>query len=100
MAAALAATIVALLSGPASSHCFSKWNYPWAQRCSKDDPPKKDKTWFVEITQPPLAAISGDRRTEQEIKDQIEHDAAVAAHKDELNELLRQQQEKEREGIE
>lgn len=42
------------------------------------------KVWYVEVTKPPPA----DRRSPQDIADQSEHDAAVRAYRDVLNEQL------------
>lgn len=44
-----------------------------------------NKVWYVEVTKIPPAA---DRRSEQDIRDQAEHDAAVAAYRDQLNAQL------------
>jgi hypothetical protein len=84
---------VAVLAGGASAreaqacHRFSVWKYPAPQRCRvfkqmrAEAPLPQDRSWSVELTAvPPLGS--------QDEADQAEHDAAVAAHKDELNRLL------------
>ena len=43
-----------------------------------------DRSWFVEIT----AAPSVSERTPEQEADQREHDAAVASHKGEINDLM------------
>lgn len=86
----LALSLLLVATAPAFPHCFSVWRYPWAQRCGGNAVKKPDRTWFVEVVKPPPLPIPGDPRTEEQIRDQIGHDAAVAAHKDELNELLRE----------
>ena len=101
--------IAALLLGaqPASAHCYSIWHYKTAQRCgvtrvAYHAPAPQAKPYYVEITAPPapvpaVKAIpippvepipEADQRTTEEIQDQKEHDAAVAAHKDEINKLM------------
>jgi hypothetical protein len=101
--------IAALLLGaqPASAHCYSIWHYKTAQHCgvtraAYHAPAPQAKPYYVEITTPPapvpavktipLPAVEAipekDQRTPEEILDQKEHDAAVAAHKDEINKLM------------
>lgn len=106
-AAALALSLLLVATAPASpQHCYHEWRYPWPQHCKVglglakhgEDRPSwagrgaeaQGKVWTVEITVPPPVK---DERTIEQIRDQEEHDAAVAAHKDELNELLRQARE-------
>jgi hypothetical protein len=84
--------VVVVLAGGASAreaqacHRFSVWKYPAPQRCRvfkqmrAEAPPPQDRSWFVELTATPVGS--------QDEADQAEHDAAVAAHKDELNRLL------------
>lgn len=92
-AAALALFLAPGLTASASSHCYSVWNFPTPQHCGakvmRDR--SKDHSWYVEIV-PPVPPVR-DERTPEQIRDQEEHDAAVAGHKDELNELLRQARE-------
>jgi hypothetical protein len=98
---ALAALLVSAQPA-AACHRFSHWAYPFAQRCAITSrvalyPPKDDRSYYVEITKlpldpvsdPPLPAVEPvDQRTPDQIADQQEHDAAVAAHHDEINKLM------------
>ena len=92
----VATPALAALAAPAFAHCYSVWRYPWPQRCGAVShvvfhAPKEDKSYFVEITAPPvpLPAIEQiDQRTPEQIADQKEHDAAVAAHKGEINKAM------------
>jgi hypothetical protein len=59
-------------------HRFSVWKYPYPQRCHVEA--KTSHDWYVELVATPPAPAPD--------PDQAEHDAAVAAHKDELNWLL------------
>jgi hypothetical protein len=80
--AALTAATFLVVSPAHACHRFSVWKYPFPQPCSVAQV-QIDHSWFVEITDPPQAA-----RTPEQEADQREHDAAVAAHKGEINDLM------------
>jgi hypothetical protein len=87
MRAALALCVLSLAT-PASSHCFSVWRYPTPQHCGVGVK-QPDHSWFVEVVPPaPPPAPVRDERSPQDIKDQADHDAALAIHHDELNFLM------------
>lgn len=84
MRAGLIVLAAALMVSPAQAcHRFSVWKYPFPQRCAVAQV-QVDRSWFVEITAAPPVS---ERTPEQEV-DQREHDAAVASHKDEINDLM------------
>lgn len=85
LAALTAATFLAV-SPAHSCHRFSVWKYPFPQRCAVTRV-QEDHSWFVEIAAPPPVEAPSARTPEQEA-DQREHDDAVAAHKDEINDLM------------
>ena len=89
MKAAALVLLTPLFATPASSHCFSVWNYPTPQHCGGVYN-RASHEWYVEIV-PPIR----DERSPQDIKDQAEHDAAVAAHHNEINFLMSLQPKEE-----
>ena len=56
-----------------------------------------DRSWFVEIGVAEAAPVA-DERTPEQLADQREHDEAVAAHKDEINDLMQVLKLNEREA--
>lgn len=50
----LAITLAALIAAQpaAACHRFSRWYYPYPQRCSTTHQGEPDKSWFVEIVLP------------------------------------------------
>ena len=83
--AALTAATFLVVSPAHACHRFSVWKYPFVQRCPHRA--LADKNWFVELQDPAAAPPVSERTPEQEV-DQREHDAAVASHKDEINDLM------------
>ena len=99
-----AALGVVVLAAPAGAAChhYSRWSYPWPQRCGPTYR-APDKNWYVEVVHPasaPSAAVAADppqpaisetpdQRTAEQIKEAKEHDAAVAKHHDEINALMK-----------
>lgn len=84
MRAGLIVLAAALMVSPAQAcHRFSVWKYPFPQRCAVAQV-QVDRSWFVEITAAPPVS----ERTPEQEADQREHDAAVASHKDEINDLM------------
>lgn len=81
--AALTAATFLVVSPAHACHRFSVWKYPFPQRCAVAQV-QVDRSWFVEITAAPPVS----ERTPEQEADQREHDAAVAAHKDEINDLM------------
>jgi hypothetical protein len=99
-----------LIAQPAQAHCFSVWNYPTPQHCGSKimaHRASEDKSWYVEITSVPpekpipLPAVEPvpptaepdtpaeiDQRTPEQIKDQLDHDAAVETRKIDINKLM------------
>lgn len=91
--AALTAATFLVVSPAHACHRFSVWKFPYPQRCAVAQV-QVDRSWFVEITAvPPVSA-----RTPEQEADQREHDAAVAAHKDEINDLMQVLKLNEREA--
>lgn len=87
MRAGLIVVAAALMVSPAQAcHRFSVWKYPFPQRCAVAQ--QVDRSWFVEIGVPAEAAPVADERTPEQEADQREHDAAVASHKGEINDLM------------
>lgn len=85
MRAGLIVLAAALMVSPAQAcHRFSVWKYPFPQRCAVAQV-QVDHSWFVEIG---AEADQVDERTPEQIADQREHDAAVASHKGEINDLM------------
>lgn len=86
--AALTAATFLVVSPAHACHRFSVWKYPFPQRCAvaQVQAVQEDRSWFVEIQAPPPAGAAS--RTPEQEADQREHDAAVAAHKDEINDLM------------
>jgi hypothetical protein len=91
-------------------HRFSRWHYPWAQRCWVTahvayHPPGRtpeDRSYFVEVTQvPPLPALNPqetqapekpletDLRTPEQIQESDEHDAVMKNEHDRINALIK-----------
>lgn len=87
MRAGLIVLAASLMVSPAQAcHRFSVWKFPYPQRCSV--PAQVDRSWFVEIgAEADPAPV--DERTPEQIADQRGHDAAVATHKDEINDLMK-----------
>lgn len=93
--AIIAALILTTTPAQARSHCFSHWYYPWPQHCGVVQVEQKR---YVEVATSPLQEKMNelnhqqnqqkDLRTPSQIQDQADHDAAIAAHKDELNHAL------------
>lgn len=87
MRAGLIVLAASLMVSPAQAcHRFQVWNYPFPQRCAVAHVQQEDRSWFVEIGAE--AAPVADERTPEQDADQIDHDAAVASHKDEINDLM------------
>jgi hypothetical protein len=76
-----------VVSPAQACHRFSVWKYPFPQRCAvaRVQAAPEDRSWFVEIQD--TAVVSA--RTPEQDADQIDHDAAVASHKDEINDLMK-----------
>lgn len=86
MRAGLIVVAAALMVSPAQAcHRFSVWKYPFPQRCAVAQ--QVDRSWFVEIGAE--AAPVADERTPEQIADQRDHDEALAAHRDEINDLMK-----------
>jgi hypothetical protein len=81
--AALTAATFLVVSPAHACHRFSVWKFPYPQRCAVAQV-QVDRSWFVEITATPPVS----ERTPVQEADQREHDAAVAAHKGEINDLM------------
>lgn len=89
-------TFGVVASPAAACHRFSKWYYPWAQRCVVNPHPGK---YYVEITQTkqemPLPSLEPakpaelDLRTPDQIQEQKDHDEMVRKHHDEINALMK-----------
>jgi hypothetical protein len=96
---ALAAALI-VSAQPATGHCYKFWHFKTPQHCgvtraASYHAPAPAKTYYVEITTPPQiplpkvdAITEPEQRTNEQIRDQQEHDEAVAAHKDEINGLM------------
>ena len=96
MRAGLIVVVAALMVSPAQAcHRFSVWKYPFPQRCAVAHVQQEDRSWFVEIG---AEAAPVDERTPEQLADQREHDEAVAAHKDEINDLMQVLKLNEREA--
>lgn len=91
--AALTAATFLVVSPAHACHRFSVWKYPFPQRCAVAQV-QVDRSWFVEITAAPPVS----ERTPEQEADQREHDAAVAAHKGEINDLMQVLKLNEREA--
>jgi hypothetical protein len=66
MRAASVVTLMMFAATPVDAHCYSRWYYPWPQRCSA---PVHQRTWFVEVKpEPPPAppAVDPDELTRQQ----------------------------------
>ena len=73
-----------LLATPAQAcHRFSIWKYPQPQRCAVAQVQLPDRSWFVEITDPALPVW-----TPEQEADQREHDEAVKAFKNSINDQM------------
>jgi hypothetical protein len=100
-----AALGVVILAAPAGAAChhYSRWSYPWPQRCGPTYH-APDKNWYVQVVAHPASAPSAavaadqprpaisetpDQRTTTQIQEAKEHDAAVAKHHDEINALMK-----------
>lgn len=81
--AALTAATFLVVSPAHACHRFSVWKFPYPQRCAVAQV-QLDRSWFVEIGVP----ADADARTPEQLADQREHDAAIAAHKGEINDLM------------
>jgi hypothetical protein len=95
----IAAALIVSAQPATACHRFAVWKYPFPQRCAVTrttyHAPAPAKTYYVEITTPPQiplpkvdAITEPEQRTNEQIRDQQEHDEAVAAHKDEINGLM------------
>lgn len=85
--AALTAATFLVVSPAHACHRFSVWKYPFPQRCVVAQ--QVDRSWFVEIGVPAEAAPVADERSPEQIADQRDHDEALTAHKDEINDLMK-----------
>ena len=97
MRAGLIVGAALLMVSPAQAcHRFSVWKYPFPQRCAvaRVQAVQEDRSWFVEIQDTAVVAA----RTPEQDADQIDHDAAVASHKDEINGLMQVLKLNEREA--
>lgn len=84
--ALLIASMLVITGNPAEAcHRFSVWRYPTPQHCGVT----VERDWYVEFKLPPSPLTKPDLRTPEQIREQAEHDKAIADHKDELNRLLR-----------
>lgn len=83
MRAGLIVALLLVVSPAQACHRFRVWNYPTPQRCAVAQV-QVDHSWFVEIQDTAVVVA----RTPEQDADQIDHDAAVAAHKGELNDLM------------
>ena len=79
-------TALLMVSPAQACHRFRVWNFPYPQRCSVAhvQAAPEDRSWFVEIQDTAVVAA----RTPEQDADQIDHDAAVRSHKDEINDLM------------
>jgi hypothetical protein len=82
--AALTAATFLVVSPAHACHRFSVWKFPYPQRCAVAQV-QVDRSWFVEIQD--TAVVSA--RTPEQDAEQIDHDAAIASHKDEINDLMK-----------
>lgn len=82
----IVALAVSALPAQAACHHYSVWLYPFVQRCPHRA--LADKNWFVELQDPAAAPPVSERTPEQEA-DQRDHDEALTAHKDEINDLMK-----------
>jgi hypothetical protein len=87
--AALTAATFLVVSPAHACHRFSVWKYPFPQRCAvaRVQAVQEDRSWFVEIGAE--AYPTPDERTPEQIADQRDHDEALTAHKDEINDLMK-----------
>ena len=94
-----------LIAQPANAHCYSVWNYPTPQHCGGVHA-RASKDYYVEITKIPPESIplpavepvppaiepvtpaEADQRTPEQIQDSLDHDAAVARRKTDINKLM------------
>jgi hypothetical protein len=70
----------------AACHRYSIWHFPQPQSCGLRA--VTQKVWYVELKPEQLQPSTADSRTPAEIEEQSEYDAAIVAHRHELDQAL------------